>query len=48
MYYKRPPFQDVNKGITIENDGRHLVPGHKRDGNWNFVSIALAAGLLVE
>lgn len=39
--YKHPPFQDVIEGITIDDDGRHLLLGHKRDGNWQYVSTGL-------
>ena len=37
--YKHPPFQDVTIGVRVDNDGRHLLLGHKKGGNWHYVSI---------
>ena len=46
--YKRPPFQDVTRGIAIDDDGRHLLLGQKRDADWHYVSIGLEPEQLME
>ena len=46
--YKSPPFQDVTRGVAIDKDGRHLMLGHKVDGNWHYVSMALEPEQLLE
>jgi len=46
--YKYPPFQDVTTGVGIDKDGRHLLLGHKLDGNWHYVTMALDPQRLME
>lgn len=46
--YKHPPFQDVTGGVMVDNDGRHLLLGHKEGGNWRYVSIGLEPEQFIE
>ena len=46
--YKYPPIHDLSTGVRIDPDGRHLLLGRKRGGNWHYVSLALDPRPLAE